>query len=66
MNAAELDRLVAALTDVGYKVSGVLNRCLDEGTITDEQANKLRLALSYIGQANGEVYALASAERAVE
>lgn len=58
MNANELNRLVNTITDTGYALSAVLNRALDNDTITDAQANELRLAACSISDANARVYAL--------
>lgn len=63
MTAEELNRLINAITETAYLVGGVLNRHLDAGDITDEQAQALRLAAANLCIANQEIWPLYMAAR---
>ncbi len=58
MTEAELNKLLSEVTNVGYKISDLLNKHLDAEDIPEWQANALRQAAAYVSMANSEVFHL--------
>jgi hypothetical protein len=56
MTEAELNAIIKGITDLGYKVSDLLNKHIEAGDATDEQLNALRVAASHLTSANSVVW----------
>lgn len=56
VTAEELNKLVNDITNVGYKVTNLLNQHMDAGDITEEQAQALRTAGAFLASANSVVW----------
>ena len=63
LTAEELNKLINRITETAYAVGDVLNRHLDAGDITEEQAQALRLAAANLTVANQEIWPLYQAAK---